>query len=185
MVVEKFGSFELLVWNKDFLRWDDFLASPKFRCDPYRHCGVNSKCSALDANWIECECLLGFEPKSPTEWSQRNGSSGCVRNKRVVPSAMSCLNGDEFMKLKDVKPPDTSRADLWWYSGMSLGSTACKDASAKNCSCTAYMEIESDDGKIGCFTWTGELVDVMESMDGQGQDLYVRVDASDIGNFLF
>lgn len=47
------------------------------------------------------------------------------------------------------------------------------------------MEIESDDGKIGCFTWNGELVDVMESMDGQEQDLYVRVDASDIGNFLF
>lgn len=100
MVVEKFGSFELLVWNKDFLRWDDFLASPKFRCDPYRHCGVNRKCSALDANWFECECLLGFEPKSPTEWSQRNGSSGCVRNKRVVSSAMSCLNGDEFFEVE-------------------------------------------------------------------------------------
>ncbi|PON79924.1 S-receptor-like serine/threonine-protein kinase [Trema orientale] len=172
-VVNNTGSLQLLEWSQYNFRWDEFWATPEYRCDAYGGCGINSKCSPDNINRFMCECLPGFEPESPTNWNQRNGSDGCVR-KRVTSSMSWCQNGEGFLTVARVKRPDTSKAALWWETRVS--GRECEEACLRNCSCTAFMSIESNEGQIGCFTWYGELMDIVEYTDF-GLDLYIRADS--------
>lgn len=85
------------------------------------------------------------------------------------------------MKLSQVKLPDTSisisRVD------MNLRLKDCEMECLKNCSCTAYASADIRRGGSGCITWYGDLVDVRQFTDG-GQDLYMRVDAYELGMFI-
>ncbi|KAJ1399766.1 PAN/Apple domain [Sesbania bispinosa] len=56
----------------------------------------------------------------------------------------------------------------------------CRDLCHRNCSCTAYANIDITDGGSGCVMWVGELIDLRQYPAG-GQDLYVRLAASDVG----
>jgi hypothetical protein len=49
----------------------------------------------------------------------------------------------------------------------------------QNCSCLAYASVDVKQ-KGGCITWHGDLVDTRVFKEG-GQDLYVRVDALELG----
>ncbi|KAJ7946882.1 Receptor protein kinase [Quillaja saponaria] len=55
----------------------------------------------------------------------------------------------------------------------------CKNLCLKNCSCTAYANAEITNGGTGCVMWNGELIDMRQYPAG-GQDLYVRLAASEI-----
>ncbi|PON79922.1 S-receptor-like serine/threonine-protein kinase [Trema orientale] len=172
LVVNRTGLLQLLKWNQENLGWDEIWASPIYRCDAYGECGVNSKCNPDNLNRFECECLVGFEPKSPTNWNGRNGSDGCLR--KHVRSSTSCPNGEGFLTVTRVKAPDTSKAALWWEK--SVSGRECEEACLRNCSCTAFMNIENTGGEIGCFAWYGELTDIVEYTDS-GRDLHIRVDS--------
>jgi hypothetical protein len=56
----------------------------------------------------------------------------------------------------------------------------CKAKCFENCSCSAYSSLDSTGAGSGCSIWFGDLVDlrVLQS----GNDLYIRVDASNTGN---
>ena len=179
-VVNETGSLQLLEWNQENHLWDEIWASSKYRCDAYGECGVNSKCSPDNINRFECQCLPGFDPKSPTDWNRRNGSDGCVR--KHLRSSMSCPN-EGFLTLPRVKPPDTSNAALWWEK--SVTGRECEEACFRNCSCTAFMIIESSGDQSGCFTWYGDLIDIMEFTDSVGRDLHLRVDSIYLGKGSF
>jgi hypothetical protein len=56
----------------------------------------------------------------------------------------------------------------------------CEEWCLKNCSCTAYANLDIRNGGSGCLLWFAELVDMVEVAVG-GQDLYVRVPASVLG----
>ncbi|XP_062087410.1 G-type lectin S-receptor-like serine/threonine-protein kinase At1g11410 isoform X2 [Humulus lupulus] len=173
-VVNETGFLQLLKWNQEYGGWKEIWASPKYRCDGYGECGANSKCSPDNTNRFECECLPGYEPKSPTDWNGRNASDGCVR--KLGQSSMSCKNGEGFATVARVKPPDTSKAALRWETSVS-SSRMCEELCLRNCSCTAFTSIENNNGeKTGCFTWYGELLDIVEFTDS-GQDLHIRVDS--------
>ncbi|KAK7382458.1 hypothetical protein VNO80_01311 [Phaseolus coccineus] len=58
------------------------------------------------------------------------------------------------------------------------------DLCQRNCPCTAYPNIEIiRKGRSGCVVWVGELLDVRR-YSSRGQDLYVRLVASDVGMFF-
>lgn len=90
---------------------------------------------------------------------------------------LDCGKGDGFLKLARVKVPDTSRA----RSDPTLSLKACENECSKNCSCTAYASVKISGDSSSCVMWDGALIDLMVFADG-GQDLYTRVDASELGN---
>ncbi len=53
----------------------------------------------------------------------------------------------------------------------------------KNCSCTAYSNLDIRGEGSGCLVWFGNLVDITVMTEG-GQDFYVRMAASEIGTIL-
>ncbi|KAL5976136.1 hypothetical protein ACLOJK_020466, partial [Asimina triloba] len=153
---------------------ESFWSVPADRCDEYGQCGINGRCIAQHAPL--CECLRGFQPRSPQNWYLSDGSDGCERRK-----ALTCGKGsDGFLKVEHVKVPDTSRAvvEVDAHGGLK----ECEDACLRNCSCTAYSSADISGGGSGrgCVMWSGDLMDLQVYADG-GQDIYVRVVASELG----
>ncbi|KAL4628649.1 hypothetical protein ACB092_05G255400, partial [Castanea dentata] len=165
-VLEESGTFGRYTWGDG--KWVRFWFSPKESCDIYLRCGPNSYCDPYKGDEFECTCLPGFKPKSPLDWSIRDGSSGCVRNQEVS----ICKSGEGFVKLACVKVPDTSVAHV----DMSLSLKECEQECLRNCSCTAYTSVEESEEGIGCLTWHGDLIDI-RTFSNEGQDLYIRVDS--------
>ncbi|KAL5976162.1 hypothetical protein ACLOJK_020492 [Asimina triloba] len=174
IVLNGSGKLQRLTWLGNAHRWNPFWSVPADRCDEYGQCGINGGCNAQHA--LSCECLRGFQPRSPQNWYLRDGSDGCERRR-----ALTCGKGsDGFLKVEHVKVPDTSRAvvEVDAHGGLK----ECEDACLRNCSCTAYSSADISGGGSGrgCVMWSGDLMDLQVYADG-GQDIYVRVVASELG----
>ncbi|KAK4572621.1 hypothetical protein RGQ29_030867 [Quercus rubra] len=165
-VLGESGTFGRYTWGDG--KWVKFWFDPQESCDIYLNCGPNSYCDPYKGDEFDCTCLPGFKPKSPLDWSIRDGSSGCVRKQRVS----TCKSGEGFIKLASVKVPDTSIAHV----DMSLSLKQCEQECLRNCSCTAYTSADESEEGIGCLTWHGDLVDI-RTFTNEGQDLYIRVDS--------
>ncbi|ESR65335.1 hypothetical protein CICLE_v10007596mg [Citrus x clementina] len=115
-----------------------------------------------------CQCLKGFKPKSRgyVDWSQ-----GCERDKSLNYSRQ-----DGFIKFTAMKLPD---ATLSWVS-KSMNLNECREKCLDNSSCMAYTNSDIRGEGSGCAMWFGELIDMRDFPDG-GQDLYIRMSASEIG----
>ncbi|KAK1261045.1 Receptor-like serine/threonine-protein kinase SD1-8 [Acorus gramineus] len=162
------GVLDRPVWVESAQSWTSFLSGPSDKCDPYSLCGPYGICD-MDTIPI-CNCLKGFSPKSPRDWYLREAKGGCVRNTKL-----GCEEGgDGFMKLSDVKVPESSNATV----DATMGLDECAKKCLMNCSCTAYATSNISSG-IGCLNWFGELIDSRTYPNG-GQDLYVRLAASDL-----
>ncbi|KHN19795.1 G-type lectin S-receptor-like serine/threonine-protein kinase SD1-1 [Glycine soja] len=143
------------------------------QCENYAFCGENSICS-YDGNRPTCECLRGYFPKSPDQWNMSISPNGCVpRNKS------NCQNSytDGFFKYAHMKMPDTSSS--WFNTTMNLDE--CRKSCLKNCSCTAYANLDIRGGGSGCLLWFNNTVD-MRYFPKFGQDIYIRVPASELDN---
>ncbi|CAN1224392.1 G-type lectin S-receptor-like serine/threonine-protein kinase At4g27290 [Linum perenne] len=174
MVLDDSGMFKRFVWHENDGQWREFWSVPKYRCDLYGQCGDYGICDPLKINAFECQCLPGYEPKSPRDWSLRDGSSGCIRKR--LWSSNSCGVGDGFVKVEHVKLPDTCGAQ--WVHNIS-SKVDCERMCLRNCSCTAYATIRNDLKASSCLHWIGELVDTTKRESFDGYDLHVRVDAFD------
>ncbi|XP_024196005.1 G-type lectin S-receptor-like serine/threonine-protein kinase RKS1 [Rosa chinensis] len=139
-VLDESGTFRRFTWNDRAQKWTELWSAPIERCDFYGQCGPNGNCDPYVTNTIDCICLPGFEPKSPTDWYSRDGIDGCVKKKGVS----TCRNGEKFVNLESMKIPDLSRALV----NMNMSMKACKQECLKNCSCVAY----SSSDKTGCVT---------------------------------
>ncbi|XP_021831808.1 G-type lectin S-receptor-like serine/threonine-protein kinase At4g27290 [Prunus avium] len=141
------------------------------QCGNYALCGAYTSCN-INVSPI-CACLKGFILKSPKDWNSGDWSDGCVRK---IP--LACSYGDGFLKYTGVKLPDTSSS--WFDKSMSL--KECKGLCLANCSCTAYANLDIREGGTGCLLWFGNLTDIRQFTSGGGQDLYVRMAASEPGS---
>ncbi|KAF3457340.1 hypothetical protein FNV43_RR01997 [Rhamnella rubrinervis] len=167
VVVSESGFIEWLVSSEQGSGWKRIMRfAPTDPCDQYGHCGTFGLCDPTSVTEFECTCLPGFEHKSPSKWYLRDASHGCVRK----PRSLICSKGEEFVKLANVKVPDTSNVVV--ISSLSL--EACENECLRNCNCTAYASANISEGGSGCITWHGNLIDTKKFADG-GQDFYIRV----------
>lgn len=164
-----------LVWLEEEQRWKVYGSLPRDFCDKYGACGPNGNCDESKLS-SACECLKGFKPKSEGEWNGMRYSEGCVRDR---PLRCQGGGGDGFFKYVGMKVPDTEYS--WLNQSMTL--LECKEKCLSNCSCTAYTNSDVRGGGSGCALWFGDLYDLRVQPDG-GQDLYVRVPASELGMVL-
>ncbi|KAG5516617.1 hypothetical protein RHGRI_037370 [Rhododendron griersonianum] len=184
LVLNESGTLQWLTWKDNEHRWVEIYASPKKPCDSYNDCGPNGYCdpSNIGMGQFECMCLPGFEPKSARDWYLRDGSSGCVRKR----GGHVCGSGEGFEKVPLAKVPNT------WTARVDRGVTwqkECESECLRNCSCNAYASADVSHGDSGCVTWHGDLMD-SRVFSSDGQDLYIRVDAVELGireeqNLLF
>ncbi|KAI7999896.1 Receptor-like serine/threonine-protein kinase SD1-8 [Camellia lanceoleosa] len=103
------------------------------------------------------------------EWDRGDWSGGCVRRTPV-----NCSAPQGFRKLPGLKLPDS----LYFLVDMTKMSLVdCKEACLRNCTCVAFALTSVS----GCVVWFGELLDMKEFSE-HGQDLYIRMAASDLGS---
>ncbi|EXC10163.1 G-type lectin S-receptor-like serine/threonine-protein kinase [Morus notabilis] len=165
-----------LIWTERNNSWRVFAYVPRDFCDIYGQCGANAN-RVINKNPL-CQCLKGFEPKSPENWKLREWSEGCVRD-----NPLSCQDKDknkdrdedDFVKLVGLKLPDTRR--IWISERMNL--KECRAKCLSNCSCTTYSNRDNREG-TDCRNWFGVLRDIRQIPES-GQDLYIRIRASELG----
>ncbi|KAL2327793.1 hypothetical protein Fmac_021220 [Flemingia macrophylla] len=166
------GTWQNLYWTSQVRTLHVASTGEEEQCGKYAFCGANSVCSP-DGNRPTCECLRGYVPKSPNQWNKEVWSDGCVpRNKS------NCKNShtDGFLMYTHMKLPDTSSS--WFNTTMNLDE--CQKTCLKNCSCTAYANLDVRTGGSGCLLWLNALTD-MTKFSQWGQDLYIQVPASELG----
>ncbi|WCJ31520.1 G-type lectin S-receptor-like serine/threonine-protein kinase At4g27290 [Euphorbia peplus] len=168
LVMSERGTMDRYIWIEKSQSWLLFFAVPTDQCDTYALCGPYAFCNIN--SYPVCACLEGFMPKSPNEWSASDWSDGCVRK-----TPLSCHTGDGFLKYPRMQLPDTYSS--WVDKSISL--RECENLCLKNCSCMAYSS--SDVNGRGCLHWLDDLID-MRVFAEPGQDLYVRMAASELEN---
>ncbi|KAK8648512.1 hypothetical protein V6N13_129262 [Hibiscus sabdariffa] len=163
------GAMQHSVWNKRKHVWEILWTTLSERCATYAFCGPYATCTAN--KFPPCACLEGYVAKSITfgDPGSVDSSDGCVR---MTP--LNCDGKDRFFKHTRLKLPDTSHA--WANNSMSLHE--CEELCLTNCSCTAYTTLDILKG-TGCLIWFNDLIDMTE-FDMGGQDLYVRLAASEL-----
>ncbi|CAN1775069.1 G-type lectin S-receptor-like serine/threonine-protein kinase At4g27290 [Linum perenne] len=166
------GVMQRYTWQGVKQGWMVYLSAQNDNCDRYGVCGAYGICDILSSP--SSSCLKGFVPKVPKEWDTVDWSSGCVRRREL-----NC-SGDGFLKHTGVKMPET-RNNSWFNVSMSLAE--CKDACIRNCSCTAYANLDVRNGGSGCLIWYAELIDIRLLYESV-ESIYVRMAASEIGMYL-
>ncbi|KAK0600580.1 hypothetical protein LWI29_016285 [Acer saccharum] len=170
MVVSPSGDVQRFTWIDRIKSWSSFTAGQLDRCENYDLCGSYASCN-ISKYPDACKCLKGFTPKSPGEWEILNWTEGCVRR-----ASLNCNHSDGFLKHEAVKLPDTSNS--WVDNNISFAK--CEKLCLNNCSCTAYANSDvREGGTRGCLLWFSDLLDIRE-LAANGQDLYVRVAASEL-----
>lgn len=167
-VLGQSGLVQHFSWNDGDSSWSTLFTVQGDQCDKYALCGSYGSCKVNNTQY--CECLRGFKPRSSQDWKLFDWTGGCVRNDPRI-----CRNGDGFVKLTGLKLPDASQFSL----NVSMSIKDCEAECLKNCSCVAYAKLDISGSGNGCVTWFGDLIDIRE-VAYYGQDLYVRVAASEV-----
>ncbi|KAF5783670.1 putative non-specific serine/threonine protein kinase [Helianthus annuus] len=86
IVVTESGTMDRLTWQEADRKWVRFWSAPNDQCDGYNHCGPFGLCDPYRLGTFECDCLPGYEPRSPQNWYLRDGSKGC----KIKPGTQMC-----------------------------------------------------------------------------------------------
>lgn len=159
------------VFYKQIKSWKLYSSVPKDTCDSYYPCGPNGNC--ISSEKPPCQCLSGFKPKSRKNYVSLDWTQGCVRSE---PWSCRVRNRDGFQKFNGFKMPDTAKS--WGNASMTLWD--CRAKCWENCSCMAYANMYVTGGGSGCLLWFDDLIDLRVGTV-PGQDLYIRMAASDTG----
>ncbi|KAJ4833179.1 hypothetical protein Tsubulata_016047 [Turnera subulata] len=171
VTVNSSGSLQVSVMYEMGAEWTNLLSWPFDTCDNYGHCGANAICRTNKAP--TCDCLKGFIPKSQGDVTLQNWfeSRSCKRMTEY------CQREEGFLRIAGVKVPDLLKFQL----NESMDLKECETQCFWNCSCIAYGNSDMSRGGSGCLMWFGDLIDVREQPAvTSGQDLYVRVPASEL-----
>ncbi|XP_017980491.1 PREDICTED: G-type lectin S-receptor-like serine/threonine-protein kinase At4g27290 isoform X5 [Theobroma cacao] len=168
------GFVQFLSWSDQQRDWESLFTSRLDQCVNYALCGTYATCNENDSPAV-CSCLEGFTPKFVGKWNSGVWYDGCVRRTPLV-----CNNGDSFYKRTGLKLPDTSHSKV----NMTMNIKECRQLCLRDCSCTAYTNSDIREGGSGCLLWFGDLLDMRDDMGQDGQDLYIRLAASEIENII-
>ncbi|KAL8145799.1 hypothetical protein AgCh_003811 [Apium graveolens] len=163
------GDSKLLMWNGQQQNWMVYLSLQDTDCDRYGLCGAYGRCNIY--NTPRCKCLRGFVPRFPEKWNAADWSNGCIRR-----TNLACGTKEGFLKYSGVKLPDARHS---WY-GVTIKHHECEKLCLKNCSCTAYANVDVGRGRHGCLLWFTDLIDIRDYTE-DGQDIYVRMPSSELG----
>lgn len=166
------GLLQRFSWDERANDWVVIATAQTDQCENYAFCGAFGSCEVN--NSPVCLCLDGFMPKSPRDWNMLVWSDGCVRR-----TPLNCSDGDGFLKHSGIKLPDTSSSRF----DQKIDLAQCRDLCLRNCSCSAYANLDERGGGSGCLLWFDDLIDI-RGLAASGQDLYVRVAASELGMFM-
>ncbi|KAJ0874425.1 putative protein kinase RLK-Pelle-DLSV family [Helianthus annuus] len=169
LVLQPDGRMERFLWTDSKQEWNLYQALSSDNCDRYALCGPFGSCN-IDNSQV-CECLKGFEPRSPEQWRGGNWSQGC---RRTIP--LDCGPEEGFNKYSNLKLPDTQGS--WYNQTMTL--VDCEKMCKSNCSCTAYTNSNISVTGSGCLLWFGELIDIRTFAEN-GDSLYIRMPPSELG----
>ncbi|KAL5972920.1 hypothetical protein ACLOJK_039726 [Asimina triloba] len=131
-------------------------------------CGENSSCN--DDRTPLCECLPGFEPNSPMQWSGGNWENGCKSRD------LACGTADEFFSFRF--------GTSGWGNGVITLTTVdeCKASCVRRCECKAYSHNEVEgNGTVTCWSWDGGVEGLLEQQDGE--QYYIRLRPQEVGEF--
>ncbi|GJZ60273.1 receptor-like serine/threonine-protein kinase SD1-8, partial [Tanacetum coccineum] len=168
LVMNSSGILQRYIWVETAKYWNQYWFFPSDRCDNYGVCGPYSVCDANNAP--NCKCMTGFGPKDQQAWALRDGTGGCIRT-----STLDC-GSDGFLPLKNVRLPEGAKA----FIDQNMSLSQCREICKKNCTCAAYANMDITRGGSGCAYWATDLMDIRQYADAEGgQDLYIRVSASD------
>lgn len=165
IIVSSNGFSQRVVWSSRVHDWTIYASSAADNCDSYNFCGANGVCDLVKSP--TCGCLDKFVVG--------NLSNGCVRRK-----PLKC-RGDVFLKYSKIKLPDARNSSINEHR-MSLAD--CKAQCLSNCTCMAYAQLNISGDGNGCLFYYGDLIDVRTMLEG-GQDLYIRMDATELGKYFF
>lgn len=163
-VVNQSGSIEQYSWRRS--EWVNILTLQLDQCDAYAKCGPYGICTPVISP--TCRCPVGFTPKNLNDWKARDFGAGC----RKTP-ALNCSERLGFVRYPRMKLPDNS---IVLSNSRQMDLEKCKNYCLRNCSCVAYARTEAS----GCIFWYGDLLD-MKQYGEFGQDLYIKVAASELG----
>lgn len=173
IIMSPLGTGQRLVWISQRGVWEIISANMADQCDNYGLCGAYSICDFGSSR--VCECLRGFVPKNEEQWNISDWSGGCVQS-----AALECNSFDGFQKYSGVKLPDTSSSQF----NKTMNLEECQQSCLRNCSCTAYANLDIRGEGSGCLLWFEDLIDMKRLPQG-GQDIFIRVPASELGAFFF
>ncbi|CAL1376794.1 unnamed protein product [Linum trigynum] len=114
-VLDDSGMFKRFSWHVSEGRWKEFWSVPKYRCDFYGQCGAYGVCDPLNVNAFECHCLPAYEPKSPRDWSLRDGSAIWVHtSSSKVDCERKCLKNCSCTAYASIKNGGEASSCLHW-----------------------------------------------------------------------
>lgn len=121
-----------------------------------------------------CGRLDKFEPVNPREWELGDWSNRCFLR---MPSGCHEGGEDGFVKYSSAKLPNTRNSSF----DIRMSLEDCQKMCLGNCSCMAYANLDIREAGSGCLLWFGEMIDIKEFIEGDGQDIYVRMASSELG----
>ncbi|XP_057796002.1 G-type lectin S-receptor-like serine/threonine-protein kinase At4g27290 isoform X1 [Salvia miltiorrhiza] len=150
------------IWNDQSKSWMTYNLEAD-ACDNYNACGAYGVCSVGDSPI--CRCMDRFVHRD-----EGNLSLGCVAR-----TALAC-EGDVFFKYSGMKLPDARNTT---FDDRKMLPADCEAECLKNCSCTAYKQLDIREETSGCLFYYGELFDARTMAVG-GDELYIRIASADL-----
>ncbi|KAI3896905.1 hypothetical protein MKX03_002576 [Papaver bracteatum] len=162
IIMDVSGQIKQYTWSESKRAWTLFWVQPKRLCDVYNICGPFGNCNQ---GTQKCECLPGFVPRSPTDWSLQDSTAGCVRKTPLL-----CGNIDGFSSIPASKLPDKP------LIAQIDGAQECEPACQGSCSCIAYASVNN-----GCQFWEEDIINLNQfTPSGGPTTFHLRLAAADI-----
>ncbi|RZC93622.1 hypothetical protein C5167_007661 [Papaver somniferum] len=167
-VMDISGQIKEFTWLERKTTWNLIWRQPKRLCDVYSICGPFGNCNQ---GTQKCECLPGFVPQSPRDWSLQDSTGGCVRK-----TPLECGNIDGFLPISNSKFPDKHQLFPKIY-----GIEECKAACEGSCGCIAYAVFNN-----GCRYWDKDIINFSQFNKSSGGQttLYLKLAATDIRSLV-
>ncbi|KAL5581875.1 hypothetical protein UlMin_014317 [Ulmus minor] len=167
------GQVQGLVWFPS-IGWKLLWSFPRQQCQVYALCGAYGSCNEISLPF--CHCLMGFKPKSQSNWDLRDYSGGCLRKTRLQCNDNTRANGerDGFPEMTSMRLPENEG------HARARSVEECESSCLVNCLCTAYAYYNN-----GCTIWTGDLFNLQQLTpgDSSGKTLHIRLATYEFSKF--